>query len=49
MIACDSCSARAKVRASKDFMRLYFCGHHEGKYKDALKAKAFKLSELPEK
>lgn len=48
MITCDSCSARAKVRASKDTMRLYFCGHHESKHEDALKSEAFRISKLPE-
>lgn len=38
-VLCDSCSARALVKASMSFGTLFFCMHHYNKHATALKDK----------
>lgn len=38
---CDKCGARAYMRATNTTGTLLFCGHHGGKYQQALRDQGF--------
>jgi hypothetical protein len=46
LVRCDSCTARALVRASMPFGTLFFCMHHYNKHATALKEKGAKATPL---
>ena len=45
-VQCDSCTARALVKASMPFGTLFFCMHHYNKHATALKDKGAKATPL---
>lgn len=45
-VQCDSCNARALVKASMPFGTLFFCMHHYNKHATALKEKGAKATPL---
>ena len=45
-VPCDSCTARALVKASMPFGTLFFCMHHYNKHATALKEKGAQATPL---
>ncbi len=44
---CDSCTARALVRANRGSAVLLLCGHHAEQYGDQLQAEGWELERPP--